>query len=273
LLHDDAELAELLGSSVASRTTVHAWPLTSTEDLRLADGRRYAYKAQLQPSVEAAVYAAVGDPLLPRHIDLGRTGSTRHMTTEWIDAPSLHTLTLDESKFVDHARAVVARISALPRAVPVFLDLSTVAAIENAVDAVAHRLEALIRGGRFARLNVNVPARLRAWARGSRLGQQATARVALTHGDLSPEEVFVAPDGYRVIDWQRPILGAPELDLISLLRHGGIDPLKYVQPEMVQLSWFVLLHWAALVQTEVLPGLDPALPESWAVDAIGQILR
>lgn len=271
LLHDNADLAEMLGSSVVSRTTVHAWPLTSTEDLRLADGRRYAYKTQLQPSLEAAVYAAVEDPLLPRHIDLGRTGPTRHMTTEWIDAPSLHTLTLDESEFVDHARAVVAKISALSPAAPVFLDLSTGAAIEDAAAITAHRLEALIGDGRFTRLDIDTPARLQAWAREPRLRQKATATVAFTHGDLSTEEVFVRTDGYHVIDWQRPILGAPELDLVSLLRHGGIDPLKYVETEVVQLSWFVLLHWAALVQTEVLPGLNPVLPESWAVAAVARI--
>ncbi|MGO3152854.1 MAG: phosphotransferase [Galactobacter sp.] len=271
LIHDNTELAAALGAAVVSREAVHAWPLSATEELRLADGRRYAYKAQLKPSVEAAVYAAVEDPLLPAQIDLGRHGTTRHMVTQWVDAPSLHTMELDESEFVGHARAVVARISAMAPEAPVFLDLSTGSTIAHAADVTAGRLNALIHSGQFVRLDANVPDRLRSWSREPQLVRRATEHTAFIHGDLSTEEVFVAEDGYHVIDWQRPILGTSELDLVSLLRHRGIDPLRYVDPEVVQLSWFVLLHWAGLVQTEVLPGLDPVLPESWAVEAVARI--
>jgi aminoglycoside phosphotransferase (APT) family kinase protein len=37
------------------------------------------------------------------------------------------------------------------------------------------------------------------------------------HGDLKADQVFVTRAGYRVIDWQRPVVAPPEVDLVSLL--------------------------------------------------------
>jgi Phosphotransferase enzyme family len=273
LVHDDDELGLALGSPVLSRMVVHEWPLTRTEDVRLADGRRYAYKAQLPPTVEPEYYARSTSPVIPRFRDLGRVGVTAFLATEWIVAPTLHDTDLSESEFVAQAREVVRRIGEIEGNAPAFLDVSTPSALEEAVTITADRLAGLIASKRFANLATDVPSRIAKWGRSAGLVDAATSHIQLTHGDLSPEEVFVTADGFRVIDWQRPVLGPADLDLVSLLRFRRIDPLRYVRPEVVQLSWLILLHWAALAQAEVLPDLPPDIPEGWAQQALPHILN
>ena len=63
-LHSDDELSGLLTSQVVERTTLHEWPLSCVQRLRLDDGRRVIYKAQFSEGVEAAFYAAARSPLL-----------------------------------------------------------------------------------------------------------------------------------------------------------------------------------------------------------------
>jgi hypothetical protein len=64
------------------------------------------------------------------------------------------------------------------------------------------------------------------------------------HRDLTGDNLFVLPDGYRLIDWQRPILGTTDLDLITLFGSLGFDPLRHVSEGALrvwllpQIDWF-----------------------------------
>jgi len=273
LFHDDDELGAALGSRVASRALVHEWPLTRTEDVRLDDGRRYAYKTQLPPTVEQQFYEQASSSLLAPFRDLGQAGASSFLAVEWIDAPTLYAPALEEGDFIAQARQVVDGIGGITGAPPVFLDLSTPDALGSAAGITAERLASLIRSGRFARVPSDSPSRIEEWARAMPVVEAAASNPRVTHGDLSPEEVFRTADGYRVIDWQRPVRGPADLDLVSLLRYRRIEPLLYVHAEVVELSWFVLLHWAALVQTDLLPDLAPTIPEGWALAALPHILN
>jgi hypothetical protein len=272
LIHDDDELGAALGGRVAGRSLVHEWPLARTEDVRLADGRRYAYKAQLPPTVEREFYTSARSSLLVPFRDLGQEAATSFLATEWVDAPTMHTAPLSDDEFLSEARAVVEELGDLGGIVPSYLDLSTCDALALAAETTAARLSSLIAAGRFSTVQADAPARVAAWARSAAVVDAATASPRLTHGDLSPEEVFLTGDGRRMIDWQRPVRGPADLDLVSLLRYRRIDPLRHVDAEVVQLSWFVLLHWAAVAQTDLLPGLPPAIPEGWALAALPHIL-
>lgn len=272
LVQGDDELAAALGSDVVSRGLVHEWPLTRTERVELADGRRYAVKAQLLPTVEPSFYAAATSSLLLPFVDLGRSGETVFMATEWLDAPTLHSAELTDPQFVEDARRLVREIGSIDGAPPVFLDLSTAETFGEAVKTTAGKLETLVAAGRFANLPADVPSRLLGWAASGAVISAATSHPRITHGDLSPEEVFVTSGGFKVIDWQRPVLGPADLDLVSLLRYRRIDPLLHVEREVVQLSWFILLHWAALAHHDLLPELPPDVPEGWALSAVPHIL-
>jgi hypothetical protein len=272
----DDELAERLGSEVVARRTEHAWPLTSTDEIRLADGRRFAYKAQVPPTVEVEFYAAVTSPLLVGHHDLGRTGTTRHLVTEWLEAPRLSAGGdgaggQGEATFVAQARSLIAEIARIDPSAPIYLDFSTEAGWTEAVYETARRLRHLIDVRAFADFPPDAPERLIQWSRGPAVRRALAETPRIAHGDLSPEEVFVTPQGYRVIDWQRPVLGPEGLDLVSLLRMSGIDPLRHVAPEVVAIASLILLHWAAIAP-ELVPTAPPEIYQGWALEALDRIL-
>jgi aminoglycoside phosphotransferase (APT) family kinase protein len=113
---------------------------------------------------------------------------------------------------------------------------------------------------------------LREWAASTTTLEAVTDHPRLIHGDLKAGQVFVTPDGYRIIDWQRPMIGPPEVDLVSLLAAEGIDPRSYADPAIVRVFWFLLLHWAVKAQFELFPDFRGNLFEQWCSAAIHQIL-
>ena len=67
--------------------------------------------------------------------------------------------------------------------------------------------------------------------------------ICLTHGDLTTENVFVLPDGLRVIDWQRPLLAPVGIDWVTFLHSAGLDPRRHAPPAVVQMRLLLLIHW------------------------------
>jgi hypothetical protein len=86
-VEDDAELGALLGSAVVERTTLHEWPLSFVQRLRLADGRRLIYKVQGDPSVEPDFYARARSPLLVAAQAIDRSTGPDALLLEDVDAP------------------------------------------------------------------------------------------------------------------------------------------------------------------------------------------
>ena len=99
------------------------------------------------------------------------------------------------------------------------------------------------------------------------------ANPQVTHGDLKADQVFLAADGYRIIDWQRPAVSPPEVDLVLLLVAQDIDPSEFVEPAVVGIFWLVRLHWAAEAQYELFPGGRWELFDEWSQEAVHNILR
>jgi hypothetical protein len=87
------------------------------------------------------------------------------------------------------------------------------------------------------------------------------------------EQVFVRADGYRVIDWQRPVVAPPEVDLVALLVRAGLDPRPYVDATTVRVFWFLQLHWAVEAQAHLFPERRWPLFDQWAAEAVGHILE
>jgi hypothetical protein len=50
-LHTNNELSELLGSAIATRKTIHEWPLSCVQQLVLQNDTKLIYKTQLPPTV------------------------------------------------------------------------------------------------------------------------------------------------------------------------------------------------------------------------------
>ena len=272
-LHPDDELSGLLGARIAERRTIHEWPLSCVQKVVLDDGTRLVYKSQLPPTVEPAFYAAVSSPLLPGYRPLGRLGDCEVMTLDWIDAPLLRDVARTPEDLVAHGRRVVTAIGELPGTAPVYLDLGTPAGWADATGLAVDRLAKLVADGRFRSIDEPAVERVRSWVAAPRVVGAVTAAPRLVHGDLTAEQVFVAPDGYRVVDWQRPVIGPPDVHVVALLVSRRIPPGPYVPRVAVAVYWFLLLHWAVRAQVELFPEFDGPLFERWSAAAVKRLAR
>lgn len=267
-LHSDEELRDLLGAEVIERVEVHAWPLSCVQRLQLADGRRLAYKSQLPPTVEPGFYAAASSPLLPAFRDLGAAGNARVMTVDWLDAPPLKP---DDDRLVEHGRALVEQISAIGGTPPAYVDIGSVGAWARCVAGTVGSWTTAVEAGWFRLTGPADIERVLAWARTDPVLAAIVAGPRITHGDLKADQVFCSADGYRVIDWQRPVLGPPEVDLASLLQYAGRDPREAVAAPVVAIAWFLRLQWAVEAQVDLFPGRRLPLLDTWAAEATAAI--
>jgi hypothetical protein len=252
-LHTDVELAHVLGSPLLGRETLHEWPLSCVQRLELQDGRSLIYKAQFAEGVETAFYAAARSPLLPWHQDLGEHGSTRHLLLECIQAPLLAELRLDEALGREHARCLDIALGKLDAGLPVYQDIGTRERWQAYQADALGKLEGLVRDGIFSEVSPAQLSGLRQWANSTSIQALFEHPARLAHADLSPENVFVTPEGYKLIDWQYPRRLPPGFDVAGLLLHLGLDPLPHVQPGLVQLVWFVRLAWFVECKLRLFP--------------------
>ncbi|TCN44642.1 phosphotransferase family enzyme [Kribbella orskensis] len=271
-LHTDDELAEALGAPIEERETIHVWPLSCVQRVLLADGSKLVYKAQLPPTVEPEFYQAASSKLLPDHQDLGGLDASRSMTIEWIDAPLLADLELEPTELVEHGRRLVTQIGEIGGQLPTYLTIGDEQTWSDLVDEVLERHEKLLADGRFTLTNHESVRRVRAWAAGDEVLNALTATPQVIHGDLKADQVFITSDGYRVIDWQRPVLAPADVDLVLLLVDQGIDPRDFVDPAIVGIFWFLRLHWAVEAQYTLFPDNRWRLFDEWSQEAITTIL-
>jgi hypothetical protein len=272
-LHSDEELGKLLGTAIIGRSTVREWPLSCVQRIDLENGQRIAYKSQRQPTVEPEFYAEADSPLLPAHRSLGTLGDCAVLALDWVDAPPLGDTVGDEDDLLTHGRRLVAAIGTIGGRPPHYLDIGSIPAWTAVVGTALDTLTALIAAGRFRLTEPDMVARVRAWAGTDRVHAAITANPRLVHGDLTAEQVLVTPDGYRVLDWQRPVLGPPEIDLVALLVSRRLRPRQHVDPTLVGVFWLLRLHWAVLAQSALLPEHPGPLFDQWAAQAVNRILR
>jgi hypothetical protein len=272
LMHSDAELGQALGAGIVDRKTVHQWPLSCVQRLVLANGRKLAYKSQLPPTVESQFYASISSTLLPGHRLLTKTDDCEIMTIDWIDAPLLRNSVCTDADLVRHGRRIISEIGEIRGEPPIYLNLATAYAWLSSAEAAIYKLRKLIETGWFRSTTPDEVEEIRKWVESSDVVNTVTDHTRLVHGDLKASQVFVAGDGYRVIDWPRPIIGPPEVDLVSLLVGERIDPRSWVNPVLVGVFWFQFLCWAVHAQFDLFPDLEGSLFDRWSSAAITQIL-
>jgi aminoglycoside/choline kinase family phosphotransferase len=85
--------------------------------------------------------------------------------------------------------------------------------------------------------------KLRKWAFCEEVAAALEKNTGFVHNDLSSDNVFVLPDGYRIIDWQRPIIGPKELDLVTLLSSLDREVTKFVDQSLVWVMYLLRIEW------------------------------
>jgi phosphotransferase family enzyme len=280
LIHSDDELSEALGAVIAERETIHEWPLSWVQRLVLADGTRLIYKSQLPPTVEPEFYERASSPLLTGHRLLGKLGDCTTMTLDWIEAPLLRDVAPSETELIERGRQVVAQIGEIKGNLPVYLDIGSASAWSRAGEGMLEKLGQLVRDGRFPSTDLDAMERVRQWAASAPVVEKLTECPRVIHGDLTAEQVFVTGDGYRVIDWQRPVLALPEVDLVALLvgtvdtpADQRSDPRRHLDGTVIGIFWFLRLYWAVAAQYDLFPAFRGPLFDQWAAEAISHILQ
>lgn len=276
LLHADDELSRALGAGIVERRTIHEWPLSCVQRLSLDDGRTLIYKSQLPPTVEAAFYADAVSPLLPGHQSLGKLGACDTLVLDWIEAPLLRDVARRDTEMVEHGRRLIARIGEIRSErggdLPAYLDVGSIEAWRGNAATAMEKLRTLAGDGRFRAIDPDAVRAVGSWSTAREVLAAASASSRLTHGDLKGDQVFVTSDGYRVIDWQRPVIAPEEIDLVSLLIEEDMPPDRFIDVTIIRMFWFLRLCWAVEAQFDLFPRLTNGPFERWAERAVRHIL-
>ena len=256
-LHTTPELAELLSADVVERTTLHEWPLSCVQRLRLGDGRCQVYKSQVREGVEAQFYARARSSLLPWHRLLGEYENSVSMLLAYVEAPRLEEMQLSDTEIFSHGRQILAEIRHIVGEVPVYQDISTAAKWQAYVAETLSKWKVLIDKGVFRLSTPAAVNRLAEWAGSSVVHQAILNDPTLIHCDLSGQNILVTPTGYRLIDRQYPRRAPAEVDWACYLAGMGLNPLEFSDPTMVRLLWFIRLNWFVECKTRLFPPGEP----------------
>jgi hypothetical protein len=222
--------------------------------------------------VEPEFYERASSPLLPEHQLLGRLGRCETMVLNWIDAPQLRKEASGAEELLRHGRAVVEQIGAIGGEPPVYLDVSTPQRWSAEVDTALEKIVKLHQDGLFQAVSPEALRRLREWAAEPEVVDAVTRQARIVHGDLKADQVLVAGEEYKVVDWQRPLRACPELDLVAMLVGAKLDPFAHLDRRVVQIFWMLRLHWATEAQLDLFPDFRGPLFNGWAAEAVTSIL-
>jgi len=252
-LHGDDELALLIGSDVSERTTLHEWPLSCVQRLALADGRRLIYKTQFGPTVESEFYARAQSEILPWAKTIYEADGHVCMLIAFVEGPLAEDLGLGEEEAIRISREVVAQIAAIKGELPHCLDITDETKWKTLVGSMVQNLRTLIDTGAFTLTDEAVVHVLAQRASSESVLAALLTHPGYVHHDLGGDNLFVLPNGYRVIDWQRPILGPTDLDVATLLRSLGVDPLPHVGEGVVRMVDLLKVYWFTQSATKWFP--------------------
>ena len=249
-LHTDEELSSIVGGHITERVTLHEWPLSCVQRLRLEDGRKIIYKAQSGPTLEPQFYRNALSPLLIPARTVYQEGHYSALLFDFINAPLLSEGSYSAAQVLHIGQQLQEQIAAVEGELPCYLDISSMDRWRELVDDTYRSLYALVESGQFATLSRAQANRLRQWALSATIAEAVQHDVVYLHGDLSDTNIFVTQPGeYRVIDWATPRRGPRGLDLATLLDSSGFDPALYVDRSIVQLMYYLRVYWFIQCQT------------------------
>ena len=252
-LHSDEELILLLPAPLTARTTLHEWPLSCVQLLRLADGSRWIYKVQTIESVEPDFYTHARSALLPAYQVLGTYRNTTAMLLEFISGSRLDERPLNPAEAFQHATRLVAEIAKIKGDLPAYQDLGTPEHWRDLSRHICSTLAALIDSGQFNLTGRETANRLFDWASSASIMATCRTKPVFAHADLHGENIFITPHGYKILDWQYPRWAPAGFDQIPLLEEYGCDPRRFIGPTVVEIFWFIRLGWFVECKSRLFP--------------------
>ncbi len=242
-LHDDEELSALVGDRVIARVVLHEWPLSCVQRIRLASGDTRIYKTQSEPTVEPTFYATARSPvLIPAEI-LDMPEGPAALLFDDIEADSPDLLRGDETTRIEAVDRVLSGIANISGDLPALADIRTEAKWLAYAGPMLTELSALMQTGMFRAVDAVTFERIAACVESPPVLEVIRSPSGYVHRDLRLDNLLVATDGIRVIDWQRPIWGPVALDAASLMHDLGISPLRRFSPAVIQLQQLLRITW------------------------------
>ena len=243
-LHDNVELEEMLQERIVERRTLHEWPLSCVEQINTNEGRKWIYKSQFGPTVEPQFYANAKSKLLVAGKTLYKSESGYvNMLFEFIEAPRLEDLNFSDEAIVAAWNNLSQSIAKIEGNLPFYHDISEKKLWKELMEMMLENLEKLVFQGSFQRVDKMALRKLKNWAFHEEVVAALGKNIGFVHNDLSSDNIFVMPDGYRVIDWQRPVIGPKELDLVGLLASLNRDAKRLVDQSIVRLLYLLRIEW------------------------------
>lgn len=252
-IHDDHEIISHVKMEIRKRVTIHEWPLSCVQKITFDDDRILIYKSQYGPTVEPEFYAVAESPILPAADMLWSKDSHSCMLIEFIDAPQIGDLELSENEALRTGNEILAEIRAVTGEPPYYLDISGPEKWLSLVDTTISDLHELVAKKRFNLTSSDTVKIIEACARSSNVVSASSDDTGLIHGDPSGSNVFILPEGYRIVDWQRTKQGPREIDMVAFLYWRGIDPADHVNPGIVAMWYFLGINWLTQCKKRWIP--------------------
>jgi thiamine kinase-like enzyme len=243
-LHDNVELEEILRVKIVERKTLHEWPLSCVEQVTTNEGGKWVYKSQFGPTVEPQFYANAKSTLLVVGKTLYESESGFvNMLFEFVEASQIEDLNLSDNAIIAAWNNLSQSIAKIEGKLPYYHDISEKKLWEELMETMLENLEKLVFQGSFQRVDKIALRKLRKWAFHKEVVAALGKNVGFVHNDLSSDNIFVMPDGYRLIDWQRPAIGPKELDLATLLASLNREVRRFVDQSIVWIMYLLRIEW------------------------------
>lgn len=257
-LHETNELEQILHTKIIRRKILHEWPLSCVEQLTTGAGKKWIYKSQFGPTVESEFYAHAQSRLLisAKTLFTSEIGYTM-MLFDFIEGQRIDELELSDHEVFILGQHLIENIAQIEGNLPHYLDISTEARWEALMEKMLNTLGEFVSQGIFKVVDHALLRKLGKWMACQEVSSALFQNMGFVHNDLSGDNVFVLSDGYRIIDWQRPILGPKELDLASLLDSLNREPLRHVSEGIVWIMYLLRIEWfTACAVRWFIPGQD-----------------
>lgn len=243
-LHDNVELEEILRAKIIERRTLHEWPLSCVEQVITKEGRKWVYKSQFGPTVEPQFYANAKSKLLVAGKTLYQSESGyANMLFEFIEAQRMKDLNLSDRAIVAVWSDINQGIAKIEGKLPYYHDISEKKLWKELMETMLENLEKLVSQGSFQSVDHTALRKLRNWVYSEEVLAALGKNIGFVHNDLSSDNIFVIPNGYRVIDWQRPVIGPKELDLAALLISLNREVSRFVDESIVWIMHLLRIEW------------------------------
>lgn len=244
--HDDAELSAALGSPVVARTTLQEWPLSVVQRVECANSAKHIYKVQAAPTVEPEFYAVARSPIVVGARILPANHGPAALLLDEVLAPLLSELQLPVARRMAVVEDLLDHISQIDGNLPVMYDLRSRDGWSEFSKRLVSNLQAIVDGGGPPVFTQQLVQQVDGGRQAPEVQEAIDGPVGYVHNDLLPRNVLILDDGYRILDWQRPIWAPVAIDRATLLEAVGIDPRPHVPPGALMLRWMLqIAFWPA----------------------------